>query len=505
MTGQKMKRIIFIAILAMAFLQGQAQKETYNWTFGYGCGLTWNTTRSIAATGIGGTANATLTDLPTFFNSSISTLEGCFSLSDSDGNLLFYSDGMNIYNKNNAVMANGSGMAGNNSSAQSGIILPYPGSSTQYMAVSLGATFAGNLSYSIVDMSLNAGLGGVTSQKNIRFPNPSGTTSESVTSILHDNGKDYWVVAPAYNASLTYMNAWLVTSTGVAASPVVSTNSFPTVNNNGSRGYIKFTSDGKHFVWATFIDNNIHYGDFDTATGIFSNIRRISIQNAYGVEFSQSMKYLYIGTKGTTYVYDFEALLATTTPSTVTPKNFSMPSSDVSAAQMGPDGRIYICPSSQNFLYVIDNPDEYDNLKAYKLPSGFLGKNTGVGLPSFSASWFSAKVKEKSFVCTGNDFRYTVEVSMSGVAADQPTKLVWNFGDGSATVTQNIVTNQTTYKQIHNYAATGKYTITITPYKANGTALSAVTLPANVVDCVFKTNRMIRTDLQNTATKAVNR
>lgn len=62
MTGQKMKRIIFIAILAMAFLQGQAQKETYNWTFGYGCGLTWNTTRSIAATGIGGTANATLTD-----------------------------------------------------------------------------------------------------------------------------------------------------------------------------------------------------------------------------------------------------------------------------------------------------------------------------------------------------------------------------------------------------------------------------------------------------------
>lgn len=501
-----MRRIVLLLTLIGLCIYAKAQKETYNWAFGYGCGLTWNGTRSVAATGIGSTVNATLTDLPTFFNSSISTLEGCFSLSDSDGNLLFYSDGMTIYNKNNAVMANGSGMGGHNSSAQSGIILPFPESTTQYMAVSLGMTSAGNLAYSIIDMSLNAGLGGVTSQKNIRFPNPSGTTGESVTSIKHANETDYWVAAPG-KGSPTYLNAWLVSSSGVSSSPVVTT--CPTsISASTSNGYFKFTPDGKHFVYATYTGNVMMYGDFDRSTGIFSNIRTVTgLPSPYGVEFSLSMKYLYlVCVRGDLRVYDLEALLATNNPATIVPKTFSLGiSTEVSAAQMGPDGRIYICPYSQNYLYVVDNPDEYDNLKVYRLPAGFLGKTTGVGLPTFAASWFSAKVTEKSFVCTSNDFKYTVEVSMSGPVSDQPTKLVWDFGDGSATVTQNIVSDQTIYKHIHNYATTGKYTITIIPYKANGAALSKITLPANVIDCVFKTNRMIRTDLQNTATKAVNR
>ena len=159
-----------------------------------------------------------------------------------------------------------------------------------------------------------------------------------------------------------------------------------------------------------------------------------------------------------------------------------------------------MCAYQTDYLYVIDNPDEYDNLKIYQLPGGFLGSGRcRIGLPSFAASWFAAEVKEKSFLCVGNDFKYTVEITMSGVPADQPTTLEWDFGDGTTKVNQTLVSGTTTYKQTHNYTATGKYTITITPRKADGTGLAKTTLPANVVDCVFKTNRMIRTDLLNTA------
>ena len=94
---------------------------------------------------------------------------------------------------------------------------------------------------------------------------------------------------------------------------------------------------------------------------------------------------------------------------------------------------------------------------------------------------------------------------MVGPSADLPTRLEWDFGDGSAKVNQSIVSGNTIYKQTHNYTSTGKYSISITPYRADGVALSKTTIPANVIDCVFKTNRMIRIDLQNTATKEANR
>ena len=57
-----MRRIVLLLTLIGLCMHAKAQKETYNWAFGYGCGLTWNDTRSVAATGIGSTINATRTD-----------------------------------------------------------------------------------------------------------------------------------------------------------------------------------------------------------------------------------------------------------------------------------------------------------------------------------------------------------------------------------------------------------------------------------------------------------
>jgi hypothetical protein len=49
----------------------------------------------------------------------LNTLEGCATIADNNGDLLFYTDGYTVYNKNHTIMPNGTGLAGNWSSTQS--------------------------------------------------------------------------------------------------------------------------------------------------------------------------------------------------------------------------------------------------------------------------------------------------------------------------------------------------------------------------------------------------
>lgn len=117
-------------------------------------------------------SNAELTD------STINTVEDCFSLSDSKGNLLFYSDGMTVWNRQHAVMKNGTGLNTHTSSSRSVVILPYPEISNKYIIVSLGQIGQNNITYSIVDMdaSRNGGYAdGVVADKNIPL---LGSTTE---------------------------------------------------------------------------------------------------------------------------------------------------------------------------------------------------------------------------------------------------------------------------------------------------------------------------------------
>ncbi|SHG48054.1 PKD domain-containing protein [Dysgonomonas macrotermitis] len=506
-----MKKIILLALCMAVSLFIVAQKETSNWVFGYAAGLTWNTTRSVSLTGLLGTPNATLDGLPNSFTSAVYTYEGCFSLSDSNGNLLFYSDGTTVYNKNHAVMTNGDALTGGNSSAQSGIILPYPGRTNQYIAITAGATRANNLSYSVIYMGAQGGLGAVVSgQKNIPFRNAMGYTGESVTVARHSNGTDYWILAIGQQTTApSYINAWLLTSTGViSTTPVVTTLPYA-MSGNGSSGYLKISPDHRHFVWPTFLDQRFFYGDFDSSTGMFSNIKVITgLNDPYGVEFSPTQSCLYLTEVDGLTVFKFDELFSSADPSSVTRKKYAITNSSVTALQIGPDKRIYWVAMSQKYMRIIDNADDYDNMALYQTPATFLSGEGKGGLPSFATSWFAIDTaKPASLLCVGNDFKFSITIDMSGATANLPVSLSWDFGDGSTAVSQPVVSGTTVYQQSHTYSTTGQYTVSITPYKSDGTALAKTTLPAtaNVVECSFRTNRMIRHDMHNSATKATNR
>lgn len=107
-----MKRLgLIISILISSIFYSSAQNEGNIWYFGASAGLDFNSGVPIALT-----------------DGQLNTGEGCSSIADNNGDLLFYTDGMTAYNKNHTIMPNGSGLLGNSSSTQSGIIVKKPGS-----------------------------------------------------------------------------------------------------------------------------------------------------------------------------------------------------------------------------------------------------------------------------------------------------------------------------------------------------------------------------------------
>ncbi len=95
--------------------------------------------------------------------------EGCATMSDDNGQLLFYTNGSTVWNKDHLVMANGQGIGGDSTAAQSSIILPFPDDNTMFYIFTteeVYGDFTFNLKMSIVDMKKDTARGQVLGQKH---------------------------------------------------------------------------------------------------------------------------------------------------------------------------------------------------------------------------------------------------------------------------------------------------------------------------------------------------
>src|SRR5690349_18724032 len=114
--------IVLSALYAGAIMSAYGQGQANVWYMGNGAGLDFGCVPPcVMQDGNVG--------LYTF------TGEGVGSISDANGNLLFYTNGNIVYNKNHASMTNGTGLAGNGATMQTGTVVPKIGSATQYYIV----------------------------------------------------------------------------------------------------------------------------------------------------------------------------------------------------------------------------------------------------------------------------------------------------------------------------------------------------------------------------------
>jgi len=323
-----------------------SQKEDYVWTFGIYAGLDFKT------------------DPPTPINTSVEAVESVASVSDNGGNLLFYTNGVNVWNKNNNLMPNGSGLEGNSntSSAQGVLVVQDIADPLKYyiFVASQSEDFPKlYLRYSTVDMALENGLGNLV-QKNIILD--SGV-SEMLTAI-GTGGCEKWIID--HKRGETVFHAFRLTAAGLDAAPVVSSAG---LDADYSIGMIKPDNTGEKIACLNGNGdpqkpgtNTTQLFDFDISTGYLSFDRMVlkgkitdSVHDQfYSIAFSPSGNKLYtmsITYQGKQRFYQNDLTLPSSGPKLV-PGGYA----DLTDMKLGPDKKLYF-RSSFNKLGMIEHPE----------------------------------------------------------------------------------------------------------------------------------------------------
>jgi gliding motility-associated-like protein len=434
---KKMKKISALIPLMLGIFSStiQAQKEGNIWHFGQGAALDFNSGTAVVTT-----------------PSSMWTFEGCASIADANGNLLFYSNGGGrdpilsgqpsgqIWNRDHQVMYDmGNTQGGGFSAAQSSVIIPKPGDPNNYILFTmeemefdigggvLGQPAGRGLSYFEVDMSLNGGLGEVVNYAGM-IQTPS---YEGLCAIRHTNGSDYWIIV---HNDVNGLAVFPMTSSGIQA-PVIY--DVP----GGTDWIIKGSPDGK---WVS-VRNYLF--PFDATNGTIGSTVALAPSGDF-FEFSSNSKRLYTISGGSLIEY-----YDLTSPNIIASKQ-TVEQLDGSLyfafhMQLAPDGKIYFIVSdlvaSISHLYTIECP----NSAPYVVPKVFSFDDATygllAGLPNFDNAIFrrdedpSVNLGEDQKLCDNDTL-----VLDAGIA-----NATYQWSNGAQTQTLDIT-------------APGTYTVTVT-------------------------------------------
>ena len=254
-----------------------AQRENNHWHFGENHHIDFNAVPPVYAA-----------------NSSMLSNEACATVSDAQGNLLFYTMGSRIWDRNGNEMPNATGLLGNGPLGLGGLpggssldgvqVLPHPGNPDQYYVFSGAANETGTdiLYYHLVDMSLNNGLGDVVStEKNVVLL--PGVASEYTTT-AYGSCTTVWFIA--ITKTNTY-HAYKIDQNGLDMTPVISTQPFPALPG---LFYTKITADG---IAYTNTGIGLLRSVFDVNTGMFSNYELMNDISPQIFELSPDNQKLY--------------------------------------------------------------------------------------------------------------------------------------------------------------------------------------------------------------------
>ncbi len=459
--------VLICFLFATGLLQAQVAR-TNHWHFGFGMALDFSSGAPVQVAG-----------------SQQFTFEGCAALSNTAGQLLWYTNGGgrdpvqsgqpggSIWDRNNDVLYDMSYTEGGGySSAQSAVFITKPGAPNEYylftmeeVEYNIGGDVPSQpggrgLSWFALDATLNGGLGGVTDyQENIYGP-----TYEGLCAIQHTNGVDWWIVA--FQSNLKGLVLVPVTSAGVGQPLLIQT---PALNNN----VIKSSPDGK---WLTTIgDAGRLVFPFDAATGTLTN--PVILPAGMQVEFSANSRWLYAFSKAlATEVYRFDLESpdipgSQFTMGTIPDMKDGLPlMTIITYPQLGPDRNIYF---SNFYLHSDGSTASYLSAIICANTGGTLAPNhfflgdidvsnpVFLGLPNFPAAWLAGETIEEVNVDLGPDTTLCQGASIHISFPVPGASYLWSTGD---TTTALVVTSPGTYHlTVTTPCASGVDTIIIYP------------------------------------------
>jgi hypothetical protein len=394
--------IIFIAVLFPNETSAQTsldQKSDYVWIFGYYNSYpNWGGTKLNFASTIPST---------TYVHQQLNLHCTDAVISDSSGNLLFYTNGMYVANRNFQIMPNGDSINpgdlynyyGNMGyrTPQGAIILRKPGTDNIYYIIHEKLEWSAEyfiicpgIHYSIIDMNLCDGLGDVI-DKNIPLLIDS-LEYGCITATRHANGRDWWIIVPEFLHNQYYK--FLLTTNGII---LYGTQTIGSPSINMEVGQACFSPDGTKYVRFAGTDVNIPYRlevfDFDRCSGMLSNYRNLwYVDSAWtcGVAISANSRYMYTSAETHIDQYDLQAediaasrVIVAEYDGFVDPL-FSLGSTHFFQAQLAPDNKIYLSATNGvQYLHVIENPNLPGLACNVQQHSVHLNTFNGMSLPNF--------------------------------------------------------------------------------------------------------------------------
>ena len=402
-----------------------------NWYFGNSTnGIQFNRSTKIATA---------ITDQATPFGTGGSSVAS----DPANANLLFYTDGNNVYDACHGIMINGTGLAANSAGNQPTAISSIPGNPNKYFIFANSANFTagGSISRSVVDLNLFG---------NAVFPSPAlgdlesknaaiaalTNRSEGMIIVPHNNNTDFWLIthqvaSQNYSATLIDASSYTgtfntITTTGIGLPLTVANFSY-----NATLGKIAVSPQSPS-ADALILD-------FDNTTGTFSfdryifntGLPTVGNQSIYDIEWSTSGQYLYLsrtgeaGINATVLQYDYANPTTTLAPVLPAPIFRSY------GIQYAPDSAIYhLYQATSGGPFLVGKLTDIDsvasNLVYDPMPFGMTNVDA-TQFPSFLP--YADVMLNVSFTTIGTcQFSPTTFFSMVTPGADS---LVWNFGDGA--------------------------------------------------------------------------
>ncbi|MFY0601333.1 MAG: gliding motility-associated C-terminal domain-containing protein [Cyclobacteriaceae bacterium] len=372
----------------------------------------------------------------------MSSPEGCASISDINGDLLFYTNGSTVWNKEHDVMMNGTLIGGDSTAAQSALIIPFSDDDTFFYIFTSEEVYgddAYSLKYSIVDIKEDTARGAVI-KKGVPLVNQS---SERVTSTGFDSP-----IILTHEFGNNNFRAYSISGNGISEATHSSIGE-PHLKENelNNSGYMKFSPLASDISVLIPGDSNlVEIFDYNFFNGAIENPRLINLETtsataqAYGLEYSSDGQKLYVSISdnpvSSILQYDLDSMFSQNPAADIEATRLELTGPtlpDYGALQMGPDGVIYLAIDNNSNLGSIsgsasDTPGFTET--AIDVDADASGRLSRKGLPNFTQSGgdgaqASASV---SVACVGQ------ETSFSGNGLD-PNQQVeffnWNFGDGT--------------------------------------------------------------------------
>lgn len=415
-----------------------------SWFFGTQSALSFQTGTAI---------RATITNT----NSSHSFTEGAAVQSSATGQLLFYTNGIHIFNAQQQLTNQSNPMMGNRS-AQSGVlIVPDPGNASQYYIFTKDArenTNPNGFRSSKVQMNGSAPTLVAT---NTPITIPAGCSTgndaailggEGITAVQTCNG--YWIITVIQRPTGFSVAVYQLNANGLTFNSEFPLTSQPNASYSASN--VQVSPDGNRLLVSGFIENGSYLlYDFNKNTGIISNEVNLNNGPGYGSCFSPNSQLLYVMNRAFFAVqYNLNVVNIPDTRIEIG-KVVGSPGN----MQLGPDNKIYISQFLTR-LAVIHQPNNIatvgnSNSCYFSADGPLVQSQSTYCLPNIITAKMATAYNNTISVKPVNCYTYRFNANVCG------TSFNWNFGDTASSSNTSTLANPT-----HTFSGEGPFEITLT-------------------------------------------